>query len=393
MAVTRFPLRAEGPSERVADFLAHLRLNGFGAAIEDGALALTALTRLNAADPREVRSAFAALMAKSPDEQRRFADLFDAFWLRRGVARTRTAPTTIPRTTRTSRPGFTARTDDATDDGVPDTPDDGRDGDNAGTGEGRLVGSRRGNLARTDLRDVVSRKDVAAAMRAAVAIATAIRDRRSRRARVHAQAQRLDLRRVLRRSLPTGGEPLKLYFRRRITRPARLLVFCDVSGSMVPYARVFLAFIKALIGTDLHAEAFLLHTRLVRITDALRDGDGVRAVDRLNLLADGFGGGTKLGSSLKVFNASYARRIVSGRTVVVILSDGYDTDPPDVIAAELARLRRRGCRIVWLNPCLGWRDYEPVARAMAAARPHLDLFAAANTLDALAALEPEFARL
>ena len=79
--------------------------------------------------------------------------------------------------------------------------------------------------------------------------------------------------------------------------------------------------------------------------------------------------------------------------MVLILSDGYDTDPPDRLAAALARLKKRGCRIVWLNPLKGWKDYAPVAAGMAAALPYLDLFAAANTLDALAALEPEFTRL
>ena len=97
--------------------------------------------------------------------------------------------------------------------------------------------------------------------------------------------------------------------------------------------------------------------------------------------------------NLAAFNQTYAKRLVSGRSVVLILSDGFDTDPPALIGAELARLKRRGCRIVWLNPLKGWRGYQPVAAGMAAALPHLDLFAAANTLATLAELEPELARL
>ena len=131
----------------------------------------------------------------------------------------------------------------------------------------------------------------------------------------------------------------------------------------------------------------------MRITEALREKDAMRGIGRMSLMADGFGGGSKIGECLGLFAETYARRFVDGRSVVLILSDGYDTDPPEVIGAELARLRRRGCRIVWLNPLKGWRGYEPVARGMAAALPHLDLFAPANTLDSLAALEPEFARL
>ena len=172
-----------------------------------------------------------------------------------------------------------------------------------------------------------------------------------------------------------------------------IVAICDESGSMSVYARIFLAFLQGLVSVDSRTDAFLLHTRLVRISDALRDNDTLRAVERLSLMANGFGGGTRNGANLKQFNDQYARGMVTGRTVVVILSDGYDTDPADQIGTELARLRRRGCKIVWLNPLKGWGGYEPVARGMAAALPHLDLFAAANTLDALAALEPHLRKV
>ena len=162
---------------------------------------------------------------------------------------------------------------------------------------------------------------------------------------------------------------------------------------MAVYARVFLAFLKGLMTADSHTDAYLFHTRLVRISDALRDKDALRAVNRMSLLAQGFGGGTRIGGNLAAFNQTYAKRLVSGRSVVLILTDGFDTDPPALIGAELARLKRRGCRIVWLNPLKGWQGYQPVAAGMAAALPHLDLFAAANTLATLAELEPELARL
>jgi uncharacterized protein with von Willebrand factor type A (vWA) domain len=144
---------------------------------------------------------------------------------------------------------------------------------------------------------------------------------------------------------------------------------------------------------DTRADAYLFHTKLVRITEALRDKDALRALARLSLLADGFAGGSKIGDSLNTFAQTYGRRFVDNRTVVMILSDGYDTASPDSISDALARLKKRGCKIIWLNPLKGWDGYEPTARAMAAALPHLDLFRAANTLDDLAALEPELVRL
>ena len=162
---------------------------------------------------------------------------------------------------------------------------------------------------------------------------------------------------------------------------------------MGPYARTFLAFLAGLMRADPDADAYLFHTRLVRITKALRDDDPLRALNRITLLADGFGGGSRIGANLMQFAATDARARVNGRTVVVILSDGYDCDPPATLALAMQRLARRGCRMVWLNPLKGWRDYAPVAGGMAEALPHLDLFAPAGTLADLAALEGELSRI
>jgi uncharacterized protein with von Willebrand factor type A (vWA) domain len=162
---------------------------------------------------------------------------------------------------------------------------------------------------------------------------------------------------------------------------------------MTVYSRIFLAFLAGLMRADTRADAYLFHTRLVRITEALRDRDALRALARLSLLAEGFAGGSKIAESLDTFASTYGRRFVDNRTVVMILSDGYDTASPDGISDALARLKKRGCKIIWLNPLKGWDGYEPTARAMAGALPHLDLFRAANTLDDLAALETEMARL
>jgi uncharacterized protein with von Willebrand factor type A (vWA) domain len=119
----------------------------------------------------------------------------------------------------------------------------------------------------------------------------------------------------------------------------------------------------------------------------------VRAVERLSLLAQGWSGGTRIGESLAAFNRFHAARVLHSRSVVIILSDGYDTGEPAALAAEMAALRKRARRIVWLNPMMGWKDYAPVAGGMQAALPHIDLFAPAHNLASLAALEPYLARL
>lgn len=396
MAVTRFPARALGVADRMAGFMAHLRHNGIPAGLPETEAALRALAVIDPLDRRDARLALKAICATDADRHARFDDLFDAYWLN-GDRRTRSAVAPVARpdrpSVRTPRNSFVAQERAGGEAGTPDEADDRQDGEAAQSGTGRLVASRIANLDKVDLRTLMTPEDLARAETVAERLANAIRDRRSRRRKAARRGARLDLRRIARASLGRGGEPLTLLRKRRPERPVHLVALLDVSGSMTVYARIFLAFLKGLVGADRRTDAYLFHTRLVRISDALRDKDTLRAVNRLTVMAQGFGGGTRIGANLRLFNAQYAARTVTGRSVVVILSDGYDTDPPEVLAGALARLKKRGCRIVWLNPLKGWTDYQPVARGMAAALPHLDLFAAANTLESLAALEPWLADL
>jgi uncharacterized protein with von Willebrand factor type A (vWA) domain len=159
------------------------------------------------------------------------------------------------------------------------------------------------------------------------------------------------------------------------------------------YSTFFVRFIRGVLDHVREAEAFVFHTRLIHISAALRERDTEKALERMALMAAGWAGGTRIGDSLATFNRNYAAGVINSRTAVMIVSDGYDTGAPEVLAAEMARLKRRARRIVWLNPMIGWRDYAPVAQGMAAALPHVDLFAPAHNLESLAALEPYLAKL
>lgn len=387
--VTRFPLRAAGPADRLAGFMAHLRMNGFKIGVQETGAALAALSEVDAWDEGEARRALKAVCTGCAQDFGRFDELFAAYWQNLGHERAGIAKAKGADQARSAQ----VQDQSGSGSGTAERPDGDTDGAAEQDGAGRLTGSRIRNLMRVDLREVVAPADIAKAQGVAERLARAIRDRRSRRYRADKQGSRLDLRRVIRASLSSGGEPIRLYHRKRPERPSKLVAMLDVSGSMAVYARVFLAFVKGLMTAEGQTDAYLFHTRLVRITDALRDRDALRAVNRLSLLAQGFGGGTKIGGNLAAFNKAYAKRLVSGRSVVMILSDGFDTDPPQVLGDALADLKKRGCRIVWLNPLKGWQGYAPVAAGMAAALPYLDMFAAANTLDSLLALEPELARL
>lgn len=393
MKATRFPAQATGPAERMAGFIAHLRLNGLRAGPRETSDALAALAAVDATDRAEARMALKALLVPDHDGWQRFDDLYDAYWFNAGKQRHAEVQADHIRT-QSARPTLwqSHMGEDAGGGNSDDVRPDAGDGEAEGT-DGRLIATRTENLTRRDLRELMDDESLRAAERVAERLAKALRDRRSRRHRAALRGRKLDMRRTIRASLARGGEPVDLFRRHRPNRPLRIVALCDVSGSMTVYARVFLAFLKGLIGADTRTDAYLFHTRLMRVTPALRDHDTLRAAGRLSLMAEGFAGGTDIAGAVGQFNDSYAARAVNGRTVVVILSDGYCTSPAEDLGAALAKLRRRAHRIVWLNPLKGWKDYQPVARGMTAALPHLDAHLPANTIDALGALEGEFARL
>ena len=264
----------------------------------------------------------------------------------------------------------------------------------AAEGRGRREGaSRAESLATTDMRHIVDPDDIAETHALAARLARTMRARLVRREQVRRRGRRLDLRRTIHRSISHGGTPIELAWRRRKTKPLRLVVLLDASGSMSLYTAFFVRFLHGVVDAFREAEAFVFHTRLAHVSPSLRDRDVTRAVDRLALMAQGIGGGTRIGESLATFNRWHARRVINSRTAVMIVSDGYDTGEPERLAAEMRRLRRRCRRIVWLNPLIGWRDYSPQARGMQAALPYVDLFAPAHNLESLAALEPYLARI
>ena len=393
--ITRFAAQDPGPDARMAGFLAHLRAHGLRLGVGETDTALQALTTIDATDPDQACRALKAVCCGTAEDWAQFDALFNSYWRNAGRVRQKVIASdrqTVPKHTRASRRADQNAPGDAKGQrDNPDTSDQQQDSHLAG--DGKLIASSVHNLMKKDLRELVSPEDIREAETVARRLASAFADRRSRRRRQARKGTLIDLRRVMRHSLATGGEPLRLAFKHRPDRAVRLTILCDVSGSMTVYAKVFLAFLAGLMRADGTTDAYLFHTRLVRITEALRDDDLLRTLNRLTLLADGFGGGSKIGGALDQFSRSYARKFVTGRSVVIILSDGYDTDPPARLATALQRLKKRGCKVIWLNPLKGWKDYAPVASGMAAALPYLDMFAAANTLDDLAALEPQVARL
>lgn len=193
----------------------------------------------------------------------------------------------------------------------------------------------------------------------------------------------LDMRRMLRRCLRSGGDPVDQPWKARKAVPRKLVVLCDVSGSMDAYARALLLFLHALVGTGHGVEAFAFGTRLTRLTGDLGTRDPEAALARATEAACDWGSGTRIGGALAEFNAVYGRRALSRGAVVVIVSDGWERDDPDLIGREMAKLARAAYAIVWVNPLKGNPEYQPLAGGMRAALPFVDRFLPGHNLRSL----------
>ena len=186
----------------------------------------------------------------------------------------------------------------------------------------------------------------------------------------------------MRLALGTGGDPVRLARRVRAIRRTKLVVLCDVSGSMDLYSRFLLQVLYALQHAFARVETFAFSTRVVRITDSLSRGSYRDALNALAALETGWSGGTRIGESIQTVRSTWPR-LFDRRTAVIVLSDGWDTGDPEVLGEALRQLHRRAGRIIWLNPLLGSPSYQPLTRGMQAALPHLDIFAPAHDIASL----------
>ncbi len=379
-------------SRRLAAFLRTLRENGFAAGLAEGRDAAALIASPYAATPGLLRSAFKHLFSARRSDWNKFDGLFDAFWLGRRV---RSRSTTVGAAKAANSPSLKNLQDKGTIDS-PSSADQVPSADAApeGGGEGRMEGATRAeNLAETDFRNLADPDQIEQAHAAAAQLAKAMRTRLTRRDLARRRGYRLDLRRTIHNNISHGGVPISLVKRQRKDKPLRLIVLLDASGSMSLYTGVFLRFIHGVLDEFREAEAFLFHTRLAHISDAMKEKDAARALDRLSMLVQGAGGGTRIGESLSTFNRHHAARVIHSRSCVMIVSDGYETGDARLLGREMAALAKRCRRIVWLNPMMAWEGYSPVAAGITAALPHVDLYGPANTLKSLAALEPYLAKL
>jgi uncharacterized protein with von Willebrand factor type A (vWA) domain len=367
-------------SSAVVRFAALLRRHGLSATLVHVTDAVRALDHLDIGDRGELYLGLKTIFVGRPEEAPAFDRCFEAFWRREPDGEGIPGLVQIP-------PGET-RESDATLKSSGQTRESlALETWGTGADEGEDTGEPLSVPAASDTEALIGRdfatfgaEQLDEILRLTLKIARRLAHRITRRRRPVRRRGRVDIRRTLRANL-TKGDLIDLRFRERKRKKVRLVLLCDVSGSMDLYSRFLLQFLFALQSVFGRVETFTFSTRLTRITEHLRARSYRQVLRRLSEVRD-WSGGTRIGESLAQFNREWPQ-LVDRRTIVIVLSDGWDTGEPELLARELLRIKRRAGRVIWLNPLLGNPSYEPLTRGMAAALPLVDHFAPGHNLAAL----------
>jgi uncharacterized protein with von Willebrand factor type A (vWA) domain len=371
----------EGLDGVIVDFCRFAQANGLPAGVKESLGALEAARTVGVADRQTFKAALRAVLCSSKADWDLFEELFEAFWSgedsRRRVQLRMRAVSEKP---------LESQQEKALAVPIPGKIEtsEGQEGKSVlgATLQERLKQADFSQIAQGDLADL---EQIALRLLRQMSL------RLSRRLRTATARGKVDLRRTIRQSISRGGDPIYLSFRNRLLQPLRLVILLDVSGSMNPYSLFLVRFAYALQKYFKRVDTLLFSTRLTDITAVLRTRNLRDALDAVSLEAAGWSGGTRIGESLLEFTLAHGS-LLSRNTLFLVLSDGWDTGEPAVLAAELSEIKRRVRKVIWLNPLLGMEGYEPVTRGMSAALPHIDVFAPAHNLQSLLELEGHLRR-
>ncbi|MFZ1134129.1 MAG: VWA domain-containing protein [Candidatus Korobacteraceae bacterium] len=364
-----------GLAASVVAFCRFVRSHGLHVGMQQTLAALEAADIVGIIDWQRFSFALRAALCSSHQEWDQFHQLFNAFW---------NSPQNQPDAEQATRRRIAKKPSTDSLLLISAEASDAPSSEN----EGKLVSgaSSQQRLKQVDFSEA-SHADMAALEQLSLRLLRQMSVRLSRRLKIEAQADRVDLRRSIRRNISHGGDPIRLAYKGRKPQKKRLVIFLDVSGSMNLYSLFLLRFAYALQKHFKRVNTFLFSTSVVEVSDLLRASKLSEALGGLSHRAPEWSGGTRIGGSLREFNRRAGRKILSRNTIFIILSDGWDTGAPEMLAAELRGTRSRVQRLLWLNPLLGLKDYQPITRGMSAALPHVDVFAPAHNLQSLLALE------
>jgi uncharacterized protein with von Willebrand factor type A (vWA) domain len=361
----------------IVAFCRFLRGQGFNAGMRQLITALDA-ARIIGADMQGFLFALQAALCTNGEEWERFPRLFRQFW-----DESPPDPRTVPGDNKRRTKGESSNREDGA------TMFAGKTGPDVSGSEGtqRAIygASAQQRLRKVDFSEIPT-DDLPALEEISIRLLRRMSRRISRRLAISTRASRLDLRRSIRRSIAHGGEMLALAYKARKLVRNNFVILIDISGSMNFYSMFLVRFAFALQSQFARVQTFLFSTGVVPISDLLRGRNLKEALRGLSQRAAGWSGGTKIGESLHEFRRDHGR-LLRRDTVLMILSDGWETGAPELLGDEMRAASRRVFKVIWLNPLLGLKEYQPVTRGMAAALPYVDVFAPAHNLESLLALE------
>ena len=362
-------------TEAVIGFAHLLRQEGWTVGVQETQDALVAASNGTLDKPDTFKYALKAIFCINKEESERFEPFFERFWgKRKGAVKSRITYKNQSNIQRKS-PGSLVWM------GQGKNEEESREEGKNVSGANKIERLRQTDFSKVEEMDSELLEELALQLWKQMSL------RMKRRLKASARQGKIDLRQTIRASIRFGGDPLDLRRRRRIPRRQRLAILLDVSGSMDKYSFFLLRFIWTLRAHFEQVEAFIFSTNLVRITDYLDSKDLGRTLALLTARAHNWSSGTKIGMCLQQFNEHYAKQVLSGSSTVIVLSDGLDTGEPELLAGELARIKQRTRRLIWLNPLKGMQGYEPIAKGMSAALPEIDVFNSAHNLNSLLELE------
>ncbi len=365
-----------------------LREEGVPCTVLESLAAGHALDELDLHDPLDVYFGLRSVFTSAQEHEPAFDRCFWAHW---GGGRTDSRVGTrreAVRTRRTAAGSRGAASASAVIEGLQRTAGEPEPLDDAGDEAPKAVGASYSAAERLVQRSFgrMDERDLRQVDRVFDRIMLRLATRRSRRYGPDRRKGRVDLRRSFRSAVGHDGEFLRLARRRRKVERPRVVLLCDVSGSMERYSRFLLRFLLA-AGRERDVESFVFSTRLTRLTPWLSASRLDDALDQLGTCVHDWSGGTRIGECLDDFVRRYGRPLLGSKTVVVILSDGLDRGEVDLLEGAMAAVHRKARKVVWLNPLLESAEYEPTARGMRAALPHIDVFAPGHNVESLLRLE------
>jgi len=373
---------APGLERTIVEFCRFARANGIAAGVKESLEAVRATNSVGIADRQNLKFALRAVLCSTKADWDIFDEVFDVFWSgsapRGNLLSSKPSRNVLEQESQQENAELASMAHGAA---------------MAELEEGKAVmgATVHERLKKADFSEV-KQADLADLEKISLRLLQQMSLRLSRRIRSLAVRGRVDLRRTIRKSIGRGGDPIDLSFRKRKLQPLKLVIALDVSGSMNPYSIFFVRFAYALQKYFKRVDTFLFSTQLTEITSALRARQLRDALESLAGHAAGWSGGTKIGESLHQLTQLQGRRIFSRDTVFMVLSDGWETGDPAVLAEELSAIKRRVRKLIWLNPLLGMADYQPITRGMSAALPYVDVFAPAHNLESLLSLETHLSR-